>query len=43
VLSKPQKNPRQGWAEASKAIAEAGEDNLVLGDFMNEGDEDWVW
>ncbi len=43
VLSKPQKKLRQGWAEASKVIAEAGEDKLVLGDFMNEGDEDWVW
>ena len=43
VLSKPKKNPREGWAEDSKAIAEAGEDDLVLGDFMNESDEDWVW
>lgn len=43
VLSKSKKNPREGWAEDSKAIAEAGEDSLVLGDFMNEGDEDWVW
>ena len=43
VLSKPKKNPREGWAEDSKAIAAAGEDGLVLGDFMNEGDEDWVW
>jgi len=43
VLSKPKKNLREGWAEDSKAIAEAGEDSLVLGDFMNEGDEDWVW
>jgi antitoxin MazE len=43
VLSKPKKNPREGWAEDSKRIAEAGEDSLVLGDFMNEGDEDWVW
>ncbi|WP_370652564.1 AbrB/MazE/SpoVT family DNA-binding domain-containing protein [Polynucleobacter sp.] len=43
VLSKPKKNPREGWAEDSKAISEAGEDTLVLGDFSNEGDEDWVW
>ena len=43
VLSKPKKNPREGWAEDSKVIAAAGEDGLVLGDFMNEGDEDWVW
>ena len=43
VLSKPKKNPREGWAEDSKAIVAAGEDGLVLDDFMNEGDEDWVW
>jgi antitoxin MazE len=43
VLSKPKKNPREGWAEDSKAIAAVGEDGLVLDDFMNEGDEDWVW
>lgn len=43
ILSKSKKNPREGWAEDSKAISEAGEDSLVLGDFMNEGDEDWVW
>jgi antitoxin MazE len=43
VLSKPKKNPREGWAEDSKAIAAAGEDGLVLGEFMNEGDEDWIW
>ncbi|WP_251367015.1 AbrB/MazE/SpoVT family DNA-binding domain-containing protein [Polynucleobacter sp. MG-Unter2-18] len=43
VLSKPKKNLREGWAEDSKAIAAASEDGLVLGDFMNEGDEDWVW
>jgi len=43
ILSKPKKNPREGWAEESKAIAADGKDGLVLGDFMNEGDEDWVW
>lgn len=43
ILSKPKKNPREGWAEESKAIAVDGKDGLVLGDFMNEDDEDWVW
>ena len=43
VLSKPKKKPSEGWAEDSRAIAEAGEDELVLGDFMNEADGDWVW
>ena len=43
ILSKPKKNLREGWAEDSKAIAVDGKDGLVLGDFMNEDDEDWVW
>jgi antitoxin MazE len=43
VLSKPKKNPREGWAKDSKEISETGEGRLVLGDFMNDADEDWVW
>jgi antitoxin MazE len=43
VLRKPKKAPRQGWAEAAKEIAKRGEDKLVLGDFANEADSDWVW
>ena len=38
------KNPREGWAEAAAAIAAAGDDELVLGDFPNDfDDEEWVW
>jgi antitoxin MazE len=34
---------REGWAEAAKGIAEAGDDALVLGEFGNLADEDLVW
>lgn len=30
---------REGWAEAARAIAERGEDTLVMGEFCNEGDD----
>ncbi|CAG9182457.1 hypothetical protein LMG23992_04753 [Cupriavidus laharis] len=43
VIRRPRNKPRHGWAEASKAIAEAGDDTLVLGDFPNAGDEDLKW
>lgn len=35
--------PRDGWAEASKAIAEAGDDVLVWPEFGNSGDGQLVW
>jgi antitoxin MazE len=37
------KRPREGWAEASKAIVEAGEDALVWPEFGNEGDDELTW
>ncbi len=43
VLRRPKTSPREGWAEAAKAIAEAGNDSLVLGDFPNEEDEILEW
>jgi antitoxin MazE len=43
VIRRPKNKPRQGWAEASKAIAEAGDDALVLGDFPNADDKDLRW
>lgn len=37
-------NPREGWAEAAAAIAAAGDDELVLGDFANDDDDtEWTW
>jgi antitoxin MazE len=35
--------PREGWAEASKALADAGDDALVWPEFSNEGDDDLTW
>ncbi len=43
VIRKPALLARTGWADAAKAVALANEDELVLGDFVNEGDEDLVW
>ncbi|MFK4810742.1 AbrB/MazE/SpoVT family DNA-binding domain-containing protein [Devosia sp. ZW T5_3] len=38
------KNVREGWAEAAAAIAAAGDDELVLGDFANDDDDtEWTW
>ncbi|WP_293993795.1 AbrB/MazE/SpoVT family DNA-binding domain-containing protein [Sphaerotilus sp.] len=44
VLRKPRRPVRAGWAEAARAIAERGEDTLVMGEFGNEGDDtEIVW
>lgn len=44
VLRKPRRAVREGWAEAARAIAERGEDALVMGEFGNEGDDtEIVW
>jgi antitoxin MazE len=43
VLRKPASNVRAGWAEAARKIAEAGEDELVLGEFGNAEDSELVW
>ena len=43
VLSAAQVHPRQGWAEAAKALADAGDVGLAWPAFENAGDRDWVW
>ena len=43
MLRKPEKSAREGWAEASKAIAAAGDDKLVWPEFANAEDEKLVW
>ena len=43
VLRKPNKAVRSGWAQASKKLAAAGDDALVLGEFSNQVDADLVW
>jgi antitoxin MazE len=43
VLRRPQKKAREGWAEASKAVATAEGDALVMGEFGNADDAELVW
>jgi antitoxin MazE len=43
VLSPVKRHPRAGWAEASKRIAETGDDVLVWPEFGNAGDADLKW
>ena len=43
VLRKPKAAPRTGWAEASRELAAAGSDALVLPEFANEGDAELRW
>lgn len=43
VLRRPRKRTRQGWAEASRRLAEAGDDRLVWPPFGNESDADLKW
>jgi antitoxin MazE len=35
VLRRPASPARAGWAQAAKSIAEAGDDELVMGEFGN--------
>ena len=42
IIIKPE--PRQGWAEAAKQMHEAGDDELLTGDFPTRFDqEEWTW
>ena len=43
VLRPPARPSRIGWAEAARKIAEAGDDDLVLGEFGNDSDKDLTW
>ena len=43
VLAPIKRRPRAGWAEDSRAIAEAGDDALVWPEFGNDGDADLKW
>lgn len=43
MLRKPVNTARQGWAEAAQALAQRGEDQLVMGEFANDNDADLVW
>jgi antitoxin MazE len=43
VLTPAQRHPREGWAEAAKALAGTGEGQLEWPEFENVGDEEWTW
>jgi antitoxin MazE len=43
VIVPAKRHPREGWAEDSKALAEAGEGGLVWPEFANDGDKDLKW
>jgi antitoxin MazE len=43
VLRKPRRNPREGWAEASRRIAAAGDDKLIWPEFGNRDDGGLTW
>ncbi|MCA8016791.1 AbrB/MazE/SpoVT family DNA-binding domain-containing protein, partial [Burkholderia vietnamiensis] len=43
VLRRPKHKAREGWAEASKALAESGDDALVMGEFSNADDAGLAW
>jgi antitoxin MazE len=43
LVRRPRAAPRSGWAEASRQIAAAGDDALVLPDFANESDASLKW
>ena len=43
VLRRPANPARTGWAEAARRIAEAGDDELVMGEFGNAEDSELAW
>jgi antitoxin MazE len=43
VLRRPKHRAREGWAEASQALAESGNDTLVMGEFPNADDAELKW
>ena len=43
VISPIKQHPRTGWAQASKKIAQAGEDKLVWPEFANNDQTMRVW
>lgn len=43
VLMPVKSHPRAGWAEAAKALAEAGDDGLAWPEFSNADDDSLTW
>ncbi len=44
LVIRPDRSPRQGWGEAFRAMAERGDDDVLLGGIANAFDRDeWTW
>lgn len=43
VLRRPRRKCREGWSEASRTIAESGDDALAWPALANVGDDKLVW
>ena len=43
VLRRSASPARTGWSEAARRIAEAGNDELAMGEFGNADDPELVW
>ena len=43
TLRRPARRVRSGWAEAAQKIAEAGDDQVRMGEFGNAGDSELFW
>ena len=43
VLRRPRRGVREGWTEASKAIAASGDDALAWPEFGNTEDSELAW
>lgn len=43
IITAAKRQPREGWADASRALAEAGDDGLVWPEFANADDETLTW
>jgi antitoxin MazE len=43
VLSPARRRRREGWAEAAKTLAQAGEGELEWPELENASDETWIW
>lgn len=43
VLHPAKRTPREGWAEACRALAADGDDGLAWPEFANEGDRALRW
>jgi antitoxin MazE len=42
-LEKPKTKAREGWAEASRNLAQSGDDALQWTEFANDGDDALTW